>query len=107
MSAAIWAEPETDAAHESLGRVTVHPEQLAGRAPRPKARLVVWGTTEEDCRRAEQDARVDPSVVRYRITQVEESDTPISSNGGPAMIAFGSAYDRAWIAYRLDEPDAN
>lgn len=107
MSAAVWAEAGAEPydPHARLRPIRVQGADPT-RATRGDVRLVVWGATDEDRRRAEQDARADQRVTRYRIAEVVQSDTATAASGDTVAIARCAEYDRTWAVYRLPDEDA-
>lgn len=110
MSAALWAETteptEPYDPHSRLGSVHVAGTDTGPpQAPRGRVRLVVWGTTDRDRRAAEQDARTDRRVARYRIVDVVQSDSAAAASDDLVAIARRAVYDRTWAVYRLPDDD--
>ena len=101
MSAAVWAETEPYDPHARLRAVRVEGDPL--RSPRDSVRLVVWGATPEDRHYAEQDARTDQRVSRYRIAEVVQAEEPTLASDDSTAVARRVAYDRTWAAYRVSD----
>lgn len=64
--------------------------------------LRVWGATDADRRRAEDDARAHHALYRYRIAHVEQVEHPHPAAGDPDALACHAEYGRTWAAYRIE-----
>lgn len=73
-------------------------------AARPLEAVVVrvWGATDADRRRAEDDARTHHGLYRYRIARIEQAEQPHPAAGDPAALASGADYGRTWAAYLIE-----
>lgn len=73
--------------------------------PEP-VRLVVWGATDADRRRALADARTHHLLYGRRIAAVEDAARPTPAAGDADAVASHADYDRTWAAYRCAGEDA-
>jgi hypothetical protein len=66
-------------------------------------RIVVWGATDLDRRRAISDARSHHRLIDRRIAHIEHASSPARATDDPdALVHCVIDYDCTWAAYRLE-----
>lgn len=82
--------------------MTAHPHLAVNTALAP-VRVVVWGATDADRRRAITNARNHHSLFGRRIAHIEHADEPARATGDTTGLVYAVIdYDRTWAAYRLE-----